>query len=98
LWQKHVNHCHGVALLLAQGLFDPATVLSRAAYETAITLTYLRTIGDRHRNAALFEAHMVVDSAEVFVDAKGQMDPKAQKAIAAIPEDILREVRKNRKS
>jgi len=35
LWQKHVNHCQGVASLLALGLFDSALVVNRAAYEPA---------------------------------------------------------------
>jgi Family of unknown function (DUF5677) len=98
LWQKHVNHCQGVALLLGQGLFDSAVVVNRAAYETAITLTYLRRVGDRHRNAALFEAQMVVDTAMVLTDEDGGIASKAPKAIEAIPEDILKKVRENRKA
>jgi hypothetical protein len=98
LWQKHINHCQGVAVLLRQGLFDSAMVIARAAYETAIALTYLRTVGDRLRNAALFEAHMVLDTAAVFADETGTTDPKARKAIATIPEDIMREVLENRKA
>jgi hypothetical protein len=98
LWQQHVNHCQGVAVLLRQGLFDSAMVVSRAAYETAIALTYLRTVGDKLRNAALFEAHMILDTAAVFADETGGVDPKAQKAIATIPEDIMREVREGRKA
>jgi hypothetical protein len=97
LWQKHVNHCQGVAILLSKGLFDSALVVNRAAYETAITLTYLMTVGDKLRNAALFEAHMVVDTATVYAEQPGTTAPGAQKALAEIPQDILQEVHANRK-
>src|SRR5882672_10009581 len=32
LWQKHVNHCQDVSILLSKGLFDSAVVVNRAAY------------------------------------------------------------------
>jgi Family of unknown function (DUF5677) len=98
LWQKHVNHCQGVALLLGSGLFESAIVVGRAAYETAITLVYLMTVGDKKRNALIFEAHMVVDTAEVFRDEKGHVAEKAQAAIATFPDDVIAQVRSNRKA
>ncbi len=98
LWQKHVNHCQGVVFLLSHGLFESAVVVGRAAYETAITLMYLMTVGDKVRNAHLFEAHMIVDTAEVFQDVPGQTTEKAQRALDTIPEDIMREVRENRRA
>lgn len=45
LWRKHVDHCEGVAVLLARGLIDSATVVNRAVYESAIMLLYLMTVG-----------------------------------------------------
>lgn len=98
LWQKHVNHCQGVAFLLGQGLSDSAMVVGRAAYETAISLLYLMRVGDKLRNAHLFEAHMVVDTAEVYHDVPDQTAEKARRALAAIPDDIMREVCENRKA
>jgi Family of unknown function (DUF5677) len=98
LWQKQINHCAGVSVLLAAELFDSAVVVNRAAYETAIALVYLMTVGDKLRNANLFEAHMVVDTAAVYANEPGDTAAKARKAIATIPEDILSEVRKNRKT
>jgi hypothetical protein len=98
LWRQHIDHCQAVAVLLNEQLLDSAVVVNRAAYEVAITLTYLRTIGDRHRNAALFEAHMVADTAAVLGDGEGKIDPKAQRAIDAIPKDVMAAVNKNRKA
>ena len=98
LWQKHVNYCQSVGLLLSTGLYDSAMVVGRAAYETAITLTYLITVGDKLRNAVLFAAHMIVDTAAVYADESGATRESAKKAMAAIPAEIMQEVTTNRKA
>jgi hypothetical protein len=41
----------GVAMLLDLGLYDSARVLVRVAYETAIDLAYLITVGNKVENA-----------------------------------------------
>src|SRR5258705_13702735 len=55
------------------------------------------TVGDKLRNAALFEAHTVVDTATVYAKEPGKTAAGAQKALAEIPKDILQEVHANRK-
>jgi hypothetical protein len=72
LWVKLLSHCQAVSVLLPD-LFDPAVVVSRAAYEAGITLVYLMTVGDKLANARLYEARTVLEVLETY--AAFQSDP-----------------------
>lgn len=89
LWQKLVNHCQAVGILLSAGLFDSALIVNRAVYEATINLIYLMTVGDKMANAQLFETRMVIDFAEIYSDRPPPL--------GAIPPDVLAGARRYKK-
>lgn len=92
LWSRQLAQSRSVAMLLEVGLYDSARVLARAAYETAIDLAYLITIGNKLENAFLYFARQLLDLARVFPE-----DAAATKAIASLPDEVATRVKQDQK-
>jgi hypothetical protein len=61
LWFTLVDHCDAITLLLRHGFLDSASSVNRSAYETAIHLIYLVTVGDKYENARVYETRLKIE-------------------------------------
>ena len=61
LWLTLTEHCNAITLLLRHGFLDSAKAVNRSAYETAIHLVYLVTVGNKYENARVYEARLKLE-------------------------------------
>jgi len=61
LWLTLVEHCDAITLLLRHGFLDSASSVNRSAYETAIHLVYLVTVGNKYENARVYDARLKLE-------------------------------------
>jgi uncharacterized protein DUF5677 len=61
LWGTLLEHCNATTLLIRHGFLDSAMAVNRSAYEAAIHLCYLVTVGNKYENAQAYEARLKLE-------------------------------------
>jgi hypothetical protein len=84
----------GNVLLLREGRVHSAKVVNRSAYETAIHLVYLVTIGNKYENAILYETRVLL---EVVTSMPPAHIVETSRELDALPADIRERVKRDKK-
>ncbi len=94
LWGKCLSRCMAVPVLLKECLFEPALILTRAAYEAAINLKWLVTMGSKHENALLARAYTYLEVADGFKNIPSdEAAQEAERILQRMPPEIVRKAR-----
>jgi hypothetical protein len=95
LWYTLLEHCKAITVLLREDLVGSANVVHRSAYETAIHLVYLVTVGNKYENARLHDTRMLL---EFIAAAPPAFTVETTNRLAAVPTVIQDRVRRDKYS